>query len=129
MPSLLLSWIFEIVFIYIYHSYNITLLTLPCRTYSAVVDYLPPTISIFHRLFYFVYITECIIYQLIDKGSAGSTSISFTMCRLPDYNIRCQFQFGSPLVLRKTQSLVSCRRANIRYIIYLSVWMIFPISI
>ena len=30
------------------------LLTLPCRTFF---DYIPPTIAIFHRLFYFVYIT------------------------------------------------------------------------
>ena len=82
------------------------------------------------RLFYFVYITECIIHQLIDIGPAGSISFSFTMSRLPDYNIRCQFQFGSPTVPRKTQSLLSYRHANVRYIsVYLFIWMIFPISI
>ena len=38
--------------------------------------------------FYFVYITECIIHQLIDVGTAGSTYIYVTMSRLPDYDIR-----------------------------------------
>ena len=67
-------------------------------------------------------------HQLIDVGPAGSTSFSFTTSMLPDYNIRCQLQFGYPTVPRKTQPLLSYRRANIQYIsIYLfTVWMILP---
>ena len=45
----------------IYHTY----LT---HYYFVVFDYLPPNISIIHRLFYFDYLIDCIIHQLIDVG-------------------------------------------------------------
>ena len=78
---------------------------LPTLPYHLLTIFLQP--SLYSIAFFISFTSQSVLSSDDRRSPVDSTYFSFNISRLPDYNNRCQFQFGSPFLVYKFRNYIS----------------------